>query len=323
MPGYDNPKDGASGSKEQNNGGLGGSSGPSNEDRGQVLRYDSGSSTQGRDPRGPDTDASVLYSPDKFSVYDIDTFTNILTFIELLFDYLYKIIPQTDNEELFKKANRESNSKNLMNFYFRIRNFIHAVVYNKEKLDSNFKFVERKAETMIASLEGMLVFYSLNRKFNKMKDEARRFAADEGAKINSYLQEINELSQRFITEVSDVKKGAYALRTLDEYLDSQLEVLSQNGYTDGLTSSMDKFDKVVMFVVRMIEIKLDIEKQLLELKKSMGQLKEIRIDLEKQILDFDKFIGDQIIKQERERLKNFAIRPDTLFIAVVLFILGF
>lgn len=109
------------------------------------------------------------------------------------------------------------------------------------------------------------------------------------------MRGVEKLGERFATEVSQIRRGADAVKSLSEFIEKETAIMVNSQFKDAEAQTLDKFDKVVLFVQRMSEAEQYVHDDIFELRKSMKDLKELRIEVEKQVLNFDKFIGDEIL----------------------------
>lgn len=235
---------------------------------------------------------------------DIDTLRNILNAIENIYKYYYQILPNQTNSTNPSNPNESEHEHTLtvMSFYSRIRSFVHTVVYNREKLFRDLNYFKAKTDTLSSTEQEMLRFYGYQFKYYQLKSDSNAYMTTDGDLINQQFDIGKKINAEFDIDVKNILAGAFDLARLNEYFQTEINALAAVGYQDRLVNALDKFDKVVMFVVRLVEIKMDIQKSMAETERSLLNCKTYRMDIEKAMMTVQKVIDTR--KLEKTRLAN-------------------
>lgn len=235
---------------------------------------------------------------------DIDTLRNILNAIENIYKYYYQILPDQTNstKPINPKEFEHDQTLTVMSFYSRIRSFVHTVVYNREKLFRDLNYFKAKTDTLSSTEQEMLRFYGYQFKYYQLKSDSNAYLSTDGDLINQQFEIIKKINTEFDIDVKNILAGAFDLSRLNEYFQTEINALAAVGYQDRLVNALDKFDKVVMFVVRLVEIKMDIQKSMAETERSLLNCKTYRMDIEKAMMTVQKVIDTR--KLEKARLAN-------------------
>lgn len=248
---------------------------------------------------------------------DVDTLMNILSAIQSIFKNYYDALPghiaPSENENP-EEAEKE-NFNRILEFYRKIRSFIHAVVFNKDNLFRDLGYFDAKVKTLGASEQKMLRFYGYQYKYYQLKADSNAYLSSNGDEINAQFDKVQKIHAHFDAEVNNIVSGAFDLSRLNDYFQTEISALADVGYQDRLTNALDKFDKVVMFVVRLIEIKMDIQKSISQAQKSLINCKSFRMDIEEAMMTVQNIVDKNRLAASIKKWAGVAV---TLFSAFVL-----
>lgn len=231
-----------------------------------------------------------------------------------IYDAYYDALPSEENDSTLSKT------VDVLKFYSRIREFIKKVILNKHQLLQDLVFVHDKVHSLSASENNMLSFYDLEEKFLDVKAKANRFE-EKDQKFSIYFSQINNFNGQFEAEVKKIEAAAADLFKLNDFFTEKLSKLEETNQEDKITNVLDKFDKVLTMTVRLIELKIDLENAIEEMKGGMIDLKDLRLKIEADILNVEK-LTEFYLLQEREEGAQKKFKGTKLKGAITIFLVG-
>ena len=247
----------------------------------------------------PNVQIPMNTQSDPMTYMDIDAFINIVKAINNVYDRYYQYLPdkaaQADKTkvEVNKQMQEAKNSTNatqdasnmkyvaeVTDFYSRTRSFIQTVLFNRDNLIRDLNFIEQKSKSLKPSQDGMLKFFVLDYRYNSLKSDALGLPNGQGEYLRREFDHISSIHDLYELDVDNILDGCFHIARLNEFFQSEVMFMSQLGYRDGLLNSVDKYDKVAMFVIRMLELKGDIHQSLVDMERSLLKLKEHRFNIE-------------------------------------------
>lgn len=237
---------------------------------------------------------NTLDNLNEISIADIDTLILILNNIENLYSGFYQKLPEDP-----KMEKNPENLQNLNDYIKRLQIFTRDIMMNSDSLMSDMNYLENKIHKMQPGIEKMMLFYNLEEKFSKLKIQ---LTVTKDEKIRGEFKELTNYSEDYDIYEKNIKKYSYDLYKFNDFFAAQIKNINQDPFSGNQGDSVDQFDKVLMLSVRLIEIKVDLEKCLENLKEDFENLQTLGFDIEKTILNLGEKVEKQVIEIEKEKI---------------------
>lgn len=208
----------------------------------------------------------------------------------------------------------------VLKFYAAIRNFIKSVIINKHQLLQDLVFVHNKIHLLKTSENDMLKFYNLEEKYMDVKIKSAPFDAKD-QKFSIHFKQINNYTVDFNNEVKKIGVAAADLFKLNDFFTNEITQLEHDNYDHAVVNALDKFDKVLMMTVKLVEMKIDIENSIGAMKGGMIELKDLRLKVEADILNIERLTEFYLIQQRAEGVKK-SVKGVRMLGSVVAFVVG-
>ena len=210
-----------------------------------------------------------------------------------MYTNFYSNLPEENLEEKNKK------NKNMSVYMNSLQNFTREILMNSDSLMSDINYLENKLHNMKTGLENMMFFYNLEEKYDKLKIQLEVIDNED---IKKEYETLQNYSTDYDIYEKNIKKYSYDLYKFNNFFAEQIKNIHSNEYLDQKSDAMDKFDKVLMLSVRLIELKVDLEKCLENLKENFENLKKLGIDLENTLLNLGEVVEKKVIEVEKEKI---------------------
>lgn len=219
----------------------------------------------------------------QISFEDIDTLIGLLSDMNGIFTTIYDLLPDKEEVESEKDNNLGKSvldhAYDILRFYSQVRGFINTIVFNRHLLIQDIRFIKQRVNDLHTDMDDMLYFYALDAEYMKIKSRGTRFNFD--PKIEGFLKRIDHVSVGFGIDVKVILRSFFHFEKSVVFFDNDTRELA---YSINVSTPLDAIrtvDKVIMFIIRIIELKVDIFRSLADLKKSLENLAKYR----SQILD--------------------------------------
>jgi hypothetical protein len=219
----------------------------------------------------------------QISFEDIDTLIGLLSDMNGIFTTIYDLLPQKDEIE-GEKDNKLGKSildhaYDILRFYSQVRGFINTVVFNRHLLIQDIRFIRSRVNDLHTDMDDMLYFYSMDVQFMRVKTLGKKYSFD--PKIEGFLKRIDDISVGFGIDVKTILRSFFHFEKAVVFFDNDTRQLATNINVSTPLDAIRTVDSVIMYLIRIIELKIDIFRSLANLKTSMENMGKYRT----QILD--------------------------------------
>lgn len=216
---------------------------------------------------------------ESIGIQDIDGLIIILDNINSIFDSYYDTIPA----EIAPNSTTHQEAGHIIQLYSKIGTFVKKVVSEKDKLTQEIDYVHAKVSKFKTTESDIIVFYELEANFRVMKQKSNAYL-NVDPKFKDHFKRIEELVTRFGEEVKKIQTASTNLSKLDDFFTIEVQALEDLSNSRSTEDMLEKFDKVMMLTVKLVEIRLDIENAIKIMKGSFTQIKEDKLNLQEAIL---------------------------------------
>lgn len=229
-----------------------------------------------------DTDTSLTYVPtpevydantvDSISFEDIDPLIEILNSISSIFDSYYEAIPP----EIAQKGPESHQTGHVVQLYSKIGNFVKEVIIGKDQMKSNIDYINAKISQFKTTESDVIYFYGLERNYKTMTNKSKDYTASD-SKFNAYFANIQKAVASFAQQATNIQAACSNLSKLNDFFALELSALQDLSASQTTIEMLEKFDKVLMLTVRLVEIRLDIENAIKTMKGNFLNMKDEKI----------------------------------------------
>lgn len=205
---------------------------------------------------------------------DIDTLIEILQNIQQLYNDYYASLPSEDKPD---KSTLEK-TVDVLRYYAKIRSFVNKVMMYRERLASDLHYVHDKLHLLTAKENDMLFFYNLSDKYFEIKVDAERNKSKD-SKYEIYFQMMDDYTLKFNEEVEKIGTASQALFNLSNVFTTEINQLQKYETESSILNALDKFDKILMLTIHLIELKIDMENALKNLLEAFEELRGYRAQI--------------------------------------------
>lgn len=213
---------------------------------------------------------------------DIDLLLNLLQNINDLYAGNFKDLP---TQEINGTSGREQVTQ-LLTFYRKVSMFVKAAAEKKDILKSELDKLYLKVNNIKTGFLNVLNFYSAHDAYNKVKTSAESYSKED-PKYLDHFKVINDIVLNFGVQHETLVTSAKNLYSLTEYFIDKLTKLKNILGTGTFKDVLNDFDKAIQSLIKLIEMKLNIEVALKNIKDSLTNMKEYKDPLDKNIKDID------------------------------------
>lgn len=226
------------------------------------------------------------------------TFKRIDFWIELaekignLFEGNFNELPSTKSEG----QSRAQKAANVVAMYAKMSSFVKSAVSNKDVLLEELNNLKSEILGIKFGFDDFLEFYDIFDQFNKA-----RISAESYAKIdNKYAELIKVIKDTSLRFASDQKVNVTAisdLSKLGEYFVQEISKLKNMIGKNSLKDALINFDKALKSIIKLLEMRVDIQAALLKLKNGLSDMKGYKEILDK-VLDDIKNLNETHAKED-------------------------
>lgn len=248
---------------------------------------------------------------------DLAVLINIVNGLGSVFSFFYEILP--NKSETKPEQSTWEKISSFVTFYAKIRNFVTTVLFNQGGLKRDLEYLNGKVQLLKAGEMEMIKFYNLEMTYVKAKLDSMPFMLDPENKqrFNYYWKDIKRASQKFEIDVKILLANSYDLTRLVEIFGSQMEALGDSKFNGSVISIIEVFDQVVMMIIRLIEVKVDLEKSLLDTLASLNNLMPRKAELIETFANINRVVLDL---QAKKAMLNSASLFSLLLAFAILFV---
>ena len=243
----------------------------------------------------------------QISFEDIDTLIGLLSDMNGIFTTIYDLLPSKDEVEGEKDNNLGKSildhAYDILRFYSQVRGFVNTVVFNRHLLIQDIRFIKKRVDDLHTDMDDMLYFYALDADYLKVKTRGTRFDFD--PKIDAFLKRIDNVSVGFGVDVKKVLRTFFNFEKAVVFFDTDTRQLSTNINVSTPLDAIRTVDKVIMYLIRIIELKIDIFRSLKELKTSLENLGKYRTEILENLRGAEQLIHYYALKEEGVSLMRF------------------
>ena len=241
------------------------------------------------------------------SFEDIDTLIGLLSDMNGIFTTIYDLLPTKDEIEGEKENNLGKSildhAYDILRFYSQVRGFVNTVVFNRHLLIQDIRFIKSRVNDLHTDMDDMLYFYALDADYLKVKTRGTRFNYD--PKIEAFLKRIDNVSVGFGVDVKKVLRTFFNFEKAVVFFDTDTRELSMNINVSTPLDAIRTVDRVIMFLIRIIELKIEIFRSLKELKNSLENLGKYRTEILENLRGAEQLIHYYALKEEGVSLVKF------------------
>ena len=222
---------------------------------------------------------------------DIDTLSGLLSDIHGIFTTIYDLMPskkEVDTTEYQAEKGFLDKTYDVLKFYARLRGFIHTLVYNRHLIVQDIHFLKGKVENLNSGHEDMLEFYGLSYEYAKMRSRAATFSEDD--KVGAHIKKVHEVAFDFEKDVRTSLKSLFTLEKAIIFFDNDARQLAQGINTNNPLQALKTVDRVILFVIRLLEVKIDLFKSIYGMKDSLTNLKRYKDTLTVELGEANKLL---------------------------------
>lgn len=233
----------------------------------------------------------IYKSKNNISFEDIDTLTGLLSDLNGIFTTVYNLLPTKKEAEKEQNPIEKSNIEKayeVLKFYARIRGFVHTLVFNRHLIVQDIQFLKNKIDSLYPDHADMLKFYGVELEYAQVKSKSSKFPDDQ--KIEAHLKKIHGVSYDFGRDVKIALESLFTLEKTIIFFDNDARELAQGINTENPLVAIQTVDKVILFIIRLFEVKLDLFSSMLKMKDSLEQLKRHRSVLLEELRSAHKLI---------------------------------
>ena len=219
---------------------------------------------------------NVKYNHDVrvITVDDIDTLFDVVSDVNNIYSVFFNALPQDENQP--GKGNLEK-AVDILKFYAKMRRFVLFVLQNTEQLKNDVLFLDAKVSNLKTDENDMLEFFHLDHRYFKVQVEYQNMDQKKlGSLKNSFdenFETIRETSTQFEKDANKIISGIYSLKKFHDFFDKEIMELQENNFDSTILNALDKFDKIMMMTLRLLELKLDLEKSIKETQEGFQNIK--------------------------------------------------
>lgn len=240
---------------------------------------------------------STVNDMNNVSIDDMESLEKILDNIANIYTNFYQKLP----EETDQSSLEEYDPEKMNEYMIKLKTFTRDVIMNSENLMNEINYFQRKVHLIKSGENEMVGFFKKEQTYAKLKTQSA-LMDQEDIKDNWTL--IASLSEEYNQMVKDIYRHSYELYKFNVFFANQIKQINNSGSTQGEENTVNKFDQVLMFSIRLIEVKVDIEKAIAELKTCFQTIKTISFKVEQILMDLEQIIRKREIeiREEEEAL---------------------
>ena len=209
------------------------------------------------------------------SVKDIATILHILEEVRQLYNDIYDVLPSEDKKD---KSTLEA-TVDVLRYYAKIRSFLKKVYLLRKQLLSDLDYVSDKIHLLTADGNDMLFFYGLQDKYLAIKIKAEPHKLKD-SKFSIYFQMMDDFVLKFNENVQQIGASSQDVLKLNDFFTKEIDQLQSYETDSSILNALDKFDKILMLSVKLIELKIDIETSVHKMKESFIKLQKQKDQVE-------------------------------------------
>ena len=215
----------------------------------------------------------------QISFEDIDVLVGLISDVNGMFTTIYKLLPKQEEAEKEQEQTQDKSvldhAYEVLKFYSQIRGFVNTVVFNRHLVIQDIVYLKDKVSNLHTSEEDMLYFYSLDVQHAKVKSRGSYYSKLD-PKIDLFLKRVTDTSTDFQIDVKKILRAFFGFEKAVVFFDNDVRSLVSNINIQNPLEALKTVDRVVMILIRLIEIKIDIFRSLIELKDSFKNLIQYR-----------------------------------------------
>ena len=228
---------------------------------------------------------------------DINVLIEVLGNIWDIYQRFFQALPQTNKDD---KGAMEK-TMDILKFYAEMRNFVKKVFLEKDELFGDIKFLESRVSLLKFKTEDdMIRFYNLGYKYENLKIKMEKTENSKKDFLQSQAK-LNEINERFETDVKSILASAYDLSKLNQFFTNEIQEITKNGSDNDVLNALDKFDKILMMTIRIIELKIEVEESVKNIKEGVEELKKYRLEVEDVVIKMEKDLDGSIKEVEQKK----------------------
>lgn len=223
-----------------------------------------------------------LYPPTSRKIYgamnynEIKPMNVLLDKIKTMYQGYYDLIPNNVNPWIM--AGIDQQSKNLLSFYNKVKQFTDNFVKTNDELEQNMLFSISRLLTFKTGSERMFKVYGLYSNWKTLKTRSLGFEEKDpkfkaiDARFDDFAIIYNGNVKSMLTEVGEYQR-------MYEYLDQEIQNLVNVEAKNALIDAVDKFNLVLRFIVKITEVRDDLMSSIDKIKLKLKGLDGLKKDL--------------------------------------------
>ena len=236
----------------------------------------------------------------QISFEDIDTLIGLISDVNGIFTTIYDLLPSKDEVENEKESSPGKSvldhAYDILRFYSQVRGFINTIVFNRHLIIQDIKFIKSRVNDLHTDIDDMLYFYSFDEQYLKVKTRGARFHFD--PKIEAFLKRIDNISAGFGVDVKKILRTFFHLEKAVIFFDNDTRLLATSINVTTPLDAIRTVDSVIMYIIRIIELKVDIFKSMTEFKTALENLAKYRSEIIDNLNGAEQIIHYYTLKEE-------------------------
>ena len=228
--------------------------------------------------KDPSDEEELEDTPGAVTVEELDFYEKMIDHVGGLFESYYNMMPseeQSDKEQLHKTVD-------ILRFIGQLNALINTVTEHKDEITGDLQYLDNKLKRLSTSPEDMLKFFRKNHEYNRIKRLTNRWL-EKDLKFMERFNEIAETAKQFKTEINKIATSCYDLYRLAQFFIEEIMELKNVEEVNTVGEGLKNLDRVIMLVVRLMNMRTSIRASIGTIKESFGNLKDMSAEISKSL----------------------------------------
>ena len=119
--------------------------------------------------------------------------------------------------------------------------------------------------------------------------------------VDSYMSHLDNLAYEFETDTKTLKANMSQFVKLHNFFEREIDAIYESEDKNGVVNALEKFDKIMMLTLRILELKVEIQQNLKEVKDRVQNLTGYRTKVENIVLNLASVENQFRIEEENDK----------------------
>lgn len=231
----------------------------------------------------------AVFALEPVTAKEIDAVYKLLDGIQAVYESITTSMPSASKD----KKTIAQQAADILQFYDKVIAYVNEVSGQKDKLKSELEFLDSKMQSFKTTEADALQFYDLTKDYASLRDKTKIYLASD-PNFPLVFNQISDAAFKYAETVRKLEDASQQLNRLNEFFMIEIDALGKSASPQSQLNGLEKYDQVLMSIVRLTEYKMEIDGSVRAMKDDLVSIKDYGVQMEGAIVRGEKLVQGHI-----------------------------